>query len=227
MKTIYVVFTRNNTWNAGAKEYAFLCPYTEVVVGSRITSPNYDSPMIVTRITHCSDCFQHGMALKHIVINTINSQRFIGQSASRTVSITIEQAREWYLGNNSALKALALNAYSKSELVLDFSYILRNTNHCTHTFPVPVDSVLRNITYHKLEVIAKHFNGNWKKTTDNKGYFIGKTNSENRGFIVSEGRYAKIMEHNTVAYAGIIYFKSRIDAEKALEILGTDINNLF
>ena len=227
MRTIYVVFTHNNTRKVGTKEYAFLCPYTDVVVGSRITSPNYDSPMLVTRITHCSDCFQNGRAIKQIVISTINSQRFVGQPASRTVSITIEQAREWYRGNNSALKALALNAYSKSELMLDFSYTLRNTDHCTQTFPIPVDSILKNITYHKLEVIAKYFNSNWKKTIDNKGYFIGKTNSENRGFIIGEGEYAKIMEHDTVAHAGIIYFKNREDAEKALEILGANINSLF
>lgn len=227
MRTIYVVFTHNNTRNVGTKEYAFLCPYTEVVVGSRITSPNYDSPMIVTRITHCIDCFQHGMAIKQIVISTINSQRFVGQSASRTVSITIEQARKWYLGNNSALKALALNAYSESELMLDYNYIATHTQRVTTGFLTPVDSVNKIRVHCKLEMVAKYFNGNWKKTTDNKGYFIGKTNSENRGFIVSEGRYANIMEHNTVAYAGIIYFKNRIDVEKALEILGADINILF
>lgn len=149
------------------------------------------------------------------------------ETISRTVSITIEQAREWYFGNNLTLKVLALNAYSESELVLTYNTIANHIQKTPIVFVSPIDSVNKIRVQCKLETIAKYFNDNWKKTTNNKGYFIGKNKSENGGFLMSDGSYVKILEHNTVAYAGIIYFKNRLDAEKAIEILGNDINSLF
>ena len=217
MKTIYVKFEKY--LNQYSKEYAFLYPYTGVAVGSRITSPKYDSPMIVTRITNCSDSFQNGMVIKQIVINTINGQKVVEQSDSRTVSITIEQAREWYHSDNLTLKALALSAYNGDELELDYNYIANHTERVTTGFLTPVDSVDKIRVYCKLEMVAKHFNGDWKKTTDNKGYFISKTSLE-KGIVISEGSYTRIN-------SGTIYFKNRVDAETALEILSADINSLF
>lgn len=67
-----------------------------------------------------------------------------------------------------------------------------------------------------LAVIAKFFNGPWKKTASNTGYFLANTCN---GVVIHQ--------HNTVQYAGIVYFKNQEDAVKAIMILGDRVKNLF
>ena len=70
----------------------------------------------------------------------------------------------------------------------------------------------------KLFVIAKYFNGDWRKTSCNKGYFIGKSS---KGFTTSRdmGNYLGICVHETVMYAGIVYLKDEESAIKAFKML--------
>lgn len=77
-----------------------------------------------------------------------------------------------------------------------------------------------------LAVIAKFFNCYWRKTTNNTGYFLGKYNRGN-GPVVDVCNGVGVYEHNTVQYAGVVYFRTQRDAIKAVKILGDRVKNLF
>lgn len=86
---------------------------------------------------------------------------------------------------------------------------------------------VKKITVHsKLAIVAKYFNGSWKKTTCNTGYFIGNYNSGN-GPVVETLNGVGVYQHNTVQYAGVVYFKNQEDAIKAVKILGESVKDLF
>ena len=85
----------------------------------------------------------------------------------RNIKVTLEQAIEWYNSGNSTLRTLALSAYTENELKLDFKYInsrVHNTRFCAN---VPVGEAAKYNTLVDLAVIAKFFNGSWKKTIGN------------------------------------------------------------
>lgn len=77
-----------------------------------------------------------------------------------------------------------------------------------------------------MAVIAKFFNGSWKKTSNNAGYFLGKYNNGS-GPVVDTRNGIGVYQHNTVQYAGIVYFRNQEDAIKAAKILGDRVKNLF
>lgn len=77
-----------------------------------------------------------------------------------------------------------------------------------------------------MAVIAKFFNGSWKKTASNTGYFLGNYNIGS-GPIISICGDVGVYRHNTVQYAGIVYFRNQEDAIKATKILGDRVKNLF
>lgn len=136
----------------------------------------------------------------------------------RNIKVTLEQAMEWYNSGNRILRTLALGAYTEDELKLSFKYIsskVCNTCFCAN---VPVDEAEKYNTLVDLAVIAKFFNGSWKKTTSNTGYFLANYNS-----VIGPA----IDQHNTVKYAGIVYFRNQEDAIKAAKILGDRVKNLF
>lgn len=136
----------------------------------------------------------------------------------RNIKVTLEQAIEWYNSGNSTLHTLALGAYTEDELKLNFKYIsskVCNTCFCAN---VPVDEAEKYNTLVDLAVIAKFFNGSWKKTTSNTGYFLGNYNN---------GSGVGVYQHNTIQYAGIVYFRSQEDVIKAAKILGDRVKNLF
>lgn len=64
-----------------------------------------------------------------------------------------------------------------------------------------------------LAIIAKFFNGSWKKTTNNTGYFLGNFNN-GCGPIID-------------TCSGVVYFKNQEDAIKAVKILGKRVKSLF
>ena len=83
-----------------------------------------------------------------------------------------------------------------------------------------------------LAVIAKYFNGTWKKTPSNTGYFLGQSSQGfTHGATMVKGleslRNIGIVEHNTVMYPGIVYFKEKVDLIKAVKIMGDKAKNLF
>lgn len=140
---------------------------------------------------------------------------------TRIVKVSIEQARYWFNGNNKALKELALTVYSEQELALSYESIklqLGDNNLTTTCVTVPYEEHDKFDVNAKLSLIAKYFNGDWRKTDCNKGYFIGKSS---KGFTTSRdmGNCLGICVHETVVYAGIVYFKDEESAIKAFKML--------
>lgn len=253
MRTIAVIFTEERvSLNEipSYKKYKFLCNYDIVSLYDMVEDPRYTSKMYVVDITYNTDRVQQGITLKDIYITKVNEevitqpaglvngslvgsdfdidkQRTNNMEEKRNIKVTLEQAMEWYNSGNSTLRTLALSAYTEDELKLNFKYI--NSKVCNTCFcaNVPVNEAEKYNTLVDLAVIAKFFNGSWKKTTGNTGYFIGDLNTKCGGSVIDACNGVGIHQHNTVQYAGIVYFKDWKDAVKAVKILGDRVKNLF
>lgn len=125
----------------------------------------------------------------------------------RNIKVTLEQAMKWYNSGDSTLRTLALSAYTEDELKLDFKYI--NSKVCNTCFcaSIPVDEAEKYNTLANLAVIAKFFNGSWKKTISNTGYFISNCSGCNDAVCTCNG--VDIYQHCSVQHAGVIYFKDK------------------
>lgn len=238
VRTIYVVFTNirlSDPQVRNMKQYKFLCPYDMVQIGDMIEDDRYSQRMQVVGCTQCVNDVQDGIILKTIQPSKINgikvicdwsiNNKQIGNMEARNISVNIEQAREWYNSGNSTLRTLALNAYTESEL-MGYDYIKQLVKREATSVIVPEGEVKKITVHSKLAIVAKYFNGSWKKTTCNTGYFIGNYNSGN-GPVVETLNGVGVYQHNTVQYAGVVYFKNQEDAIKAVKILGESIKDLF
>ena len=238
VRTIYVVFTNirlSDPQVRNMKQYKFLCPYDMVQIGDMIKDDNYSQRMQVVSWTLYADKVQEGIKLKTIQPSKINgikvicdwsiNNKQIGNMEARNISVNIEQAREWYNSGNSTLRTLALNAYTESEL-MGYDYIKQLVKRETTSVIVPEGEVKKITVHSKLAIVAKYFNGSWKKTTSNTGYFLGNY-STSCGPVVNTCNGVGVYQHNMVQYAGVIYFKNQEDAIKAVKILGESIKDLF
>lgn len=236
VRTIYVVFVENVVYDTSRfKKYMFLCSNDNVSVGDIIKDPRYTPFMQVVRITPCSARVQEGITLKDIQIETLNGKPIQGSDfdidkqrnmETRNISITLKQAIEWYNSGNATLRTLALNAYSSDELELNYDLIESNVDQTCGCFNTPMCEQKKFQVLAKLAIIAKYYNRSWKKTTCNTGYFLGNYNSGN-GPVVEALNGVGVYQHNTVQYAGVVYFKTQEDAIKAVKILGDEVKELF
>lgn len=213
----------------------FLCPYETIKIGDMIEDDRYSTRMYVVKCTECSDLIQQGYKLKVIQPSKVNGISFkadyynnnkqIGNMEARNISVTLEQAREWYNSGNSTLRTLALNAYTESEL-MGYDYIKQLVKREATSVIVPEGEVKKINVYSRLAIVAKYFNGSWNKTTRNTGYFLGNY-STSCGPVVDTCNGVGVYQHNMVQYAGVIYFKNQEDAIKAVKILGESVKDLF
>ena len=139
---------------------------------------------------------------------------------TRNISVTLEQARKWYNSGNTTLRELALNAYTKDELELDYNSIDREVDQICTCVCIPKCEGKKFQVLAKLATIAKYYNKDWKKTACNTGYFIGNYNNGNSPAI-------DIYTNSSAQYTGVVYFKNYKDAAKALKILGNEVKELF
>lgn len=248
MRTIIVVFTdRKVSLNkvSSYKKYKFLCNYDTVSIYDIIEDPRYPSKMMVVGFTYDTDRVQQGRTLKDIYIIKVNGQ-VINQPAElikcslaesnkqkinnmeekRSIKVTFEEAVEWYNSGNNTLHKLALSAYTEDELKLSLKYICSKVPSTCFYVSVPDNEAVKYNTLTDLAIIAKFFNDSWKKTTDNTGYFIG-CSSDGCGPIVATYNGVRVYQHNIVKYAGVVYFKNKEDAIKAIKILGNRVKDLF
>ena len=244
MRTIIVIFTeRKLSLNEMVpyKRYKFLCNYDTISLYDMVEDPRYTGKMMVVGFTCDTDRVQQGIRLKDIYITKVNGQ-VINQPAGlvngslagsdfdmeekRNIKVTLEQAMEWYNSGNSTLRTLALSAYTEDELKFNLKYI--NSKVCNTCFcaSVPADEAEKYNTLADLAIIAKFFNGSWKKTTNNTGYFLGNFNA-GCGPVVDTCNGVGVYQHNTVQYTGVVYFKNQEDAIKAVKILGKRVKSLF
>ena len=236
VRTIYIVFVENKVYNTShLKQYMFLCSNDNVKVGDIIKDPRYSPFMQVVETTLCSARVQGGFTLKDIQIETLNGRYIQGSDfdidkqrnmETRNISITLEQAIEWYNSGNATLRTLALNAYTSDELELNYDFIASRVDQAYGQCITPMCEHNKFQVLAKLAIIAKYYNKNWKKTTYNTGYFIGNYKSGN-GPVVEILNDVGVYQHTTVQYAGVVYFKSSEDAVKAVKILGDEVKELF
>lgn len=237
VRTIYVVFVENVVYDTSRfKKYMFLCSNDNVSVGDIIKDPRYTPFMQVVRITPCSARVQEGFTLRDIQIETLNGKYVQGSDfdidkqrnnmETRNISITLKQAIEWYNSGNATLRTLALNAYTSDELELNYNLIESRSNLICECLAIPTCEQKKFRVLAKLNIIAKYYNGNWKKTTCNSGYFLGNYNNGN-GPVVDVLHGVGVYRHDTVQYAGVVYFKTQEDAIKAVKILGDEVEELF
>lgn len=252
MRTIIVIFTERKVSPneiPSYKKYKFLCNYDTVSLYDMVEDPRYTGKMMVVEFTHDTDRVQQGITLRDIYITKVNGQvinqpaglvngslvgsdfdidkqRTDNMEEERNIKVTLEQAIEWYNGDNNTLRALALIAYTEDELKFNFKYI--NSKVCSTCFcaNVPANEAEKYNTLADLAIIAKFFNGSWKKTTSNTGYFLGNYNNGN-GPVADICNGVGAYKHSTVQYAGIVYFKNLEDVIKAVKILGNRVKNLF
>lgn len=252
MRTIIVIFTDRRISldeKSSYKRHKFLCNYDTVSLYDMVEDPRYNTNMMVVGFTCNTNRVQQGITLKDIYITKVNGQvinqpaglvngslvgsdfdidkqRTNNMEEKRNIKVTLKQAMEWYNSDNRILRTLALIAYTEDELKLNFKYI--NSKVCNTCFcaNVPVDEAEKYNTLVDLAVIAKFFNGSWKKTTGNTGYFLSNYNNA-IGPAIDICNGVGIYQHNTVQYAGIVYFRNQEDAIKAAKILGDRVKNLF
>lgn len=226
VRTIYVVFVENKVYDTShLKQYMFLCSNDSVKVGDIIKDPRYTPFMQVVKTTPCSARVQEGFTLKDIQIETLNGRYILtltrkeNNMKKRNISITLEQAMEWYNSGIATLRTLALSAYTSDELELNYSLIESKVDQTCGCFQYPMHEQKKFQVLAKLAIIAKYYNKGWKKTSYNTGYFLSNYISENE-FVIS------IYQHNSM-YAGIVYFRNKEDAVKAIRILGDEVKELF
>lgn len=137
----------------------------------------------------------------------------------RNISISLEKAREWYEGRNITLKQLALEAYSEEELKKEITYsdILNKLWRSDKlvTSQICISNIIKsNIgkirVLNKLYTIAIYFNGDWTPSYLEDKYYIGKC-----------GNHLQVL-YNIHIFSSVPYFKSKEDAQKALEMLSSD-----
>ena len=247
VRTIYVVYTNQKLSNSqlrGMKQYMFLCPYDIIQAGDMIEDNRYSTPMQVVSWNRNTAQVQNGITLKVIEPSRLNGLKVMctlpingsdfdidkqrNNMEARNISVTLEQAREWYNSGNTTLRTLALNAYAESELV-GYDYMKSCVNKDTVSLTIPHGDGGKILTNGKLAIIAKYLNGSWEMGAGKTGYFIGKSSMGGSAVIaqVDLTHGIAIYEHKTVQYAGIVYFKNAEDAKKAAKMLGADIRYLF
>lgn len=141
----------------------------------------------------------------------------------RNVKITIQQAANWYSSNNDTLKALALSAFSRDEIII---YCIK-TQSKTVSLDLPLGQIDKFKTLAQLSVLASYFN---KLTKIEKGtkYFLGKNDEVNHSIVTELFDNIYIYKHINVKYAGIVYFNSEEAIKKAVSMIGEDkIKRLF
>lgn len=212
----------------GFKKYRFIC-YCLVKVGDIIVSPDYNSRMIVTAIYPKDERTVHnGIPLKVIVIDTLNGEKISSVQPNKTeemtekrnLSVSLEEAREWYRSNNSTLKKLALTAYSEEELEPGYEAIVlgaKNFMGCTCIeHPTTYGKTLQALN--KLNNLAYVFNGGWQKPIGAEGFFIAPWTSVSTGITQYTTGNWSVLSHSNVTYPGIVYFRRKDDAIKAMKI---------
>ena len=255
MRLCTIIFPE--TSSSRIKEYTFKIPKMLCVrVGDILRNPNYgNAPMKVIRVFDYpvkAYNVYNGHLLKELLpcetsIETpstrFNNNQTSNNMEKRNITVSLEEAREWYNGENQILRKLALQAYTEKELSepQNFNEVLESlgvqslnlnmklggkdalsTVKLSNGIGIEIGSAL---TLHmKLALIAKYFNGTWKPEMDKTKYFLGRTpysydvpNSAK----LDNGYYIGI--HARVKCPGIVYFQKEEDVRKAYEMLKDEL----
>ena len=245
MRLCTIIFPE--TSSSRIKEYTFKIPKMLYIrEGDILRNTNYqNSPMKVVRVFDYPVGIYNiynGHLLKELLpcetsIET-PSTRFNNNQTSnmekRNITVSLEEAREWYNGESQILRKLALQAYTEKELSepQTFRDVLKSLGIQSLNVGMKVNGkevssveMGNELTTHiKLMFIAKYFNGTWKPEMDKTKYFLGRTpysydvpNSAK----LNNGYYIGI--HARVKCPGIVYFQKEEDVRKAYEMLKDEL----
>lgn len=245
MRLCTIIFPE--TSSSRIKEYTFKIPkMLYVKEGDILRNTNYqNSPMKVVRVFDYPVGvynIYNGHLLKELLpcetsIET-PSTRFNNNQTSnmekRNITVSLEEAREWYNGENQILRKLALQAYTEKELSepQNFREVLKSLGIQSLNIGMKVNGkevssveIGNELAIHiKLMFIAKYFNGTWKPEMDKTKYFLGRTpysydvpNSAK----LDNGYYIGI--HARVKCPGIVYFQKEEDVRKAYQMIKDEL----
>ena len=244
MRLCTIIFPE--TSSSRIKEYTFKIPKMPYVEeGDILRNPHYqNAPMKVVRVFDYNVGaynIYNGYLLKELLPDDtqidrpskINNQTS-NNMEKRNITVSLEEAREWYNSENQILRKLALQAYTEKELnePQNFREVLKSLGIQSFNIGMKVNGkevssveMGNELAIHiKLMFIAKYFNGTWKPEMDKTKYFLGRTpysydipNSAK----LNNGYYIGI--HARVKCPGIVYFQKEEDVRKAYEMLKDEL----
>ena len=222
------------------KEYTFKIPkMLYVKEGDILRNTNYqNSPMKVVRVFDYpvgAYNVYNGHLLKELLpcetsIETpstrFNNNQTNNNMEKRNITVSLEEARSWYNGENQILRKLALQAYTEAELSepQNFKEVLESLGVQSLNVGMKVNGkevssveIGNELATHiRLMFIAKYFNGTWNPEMDKTKYFLGRTPYSYdlpNGVKLDNGYYIGI--HARVKCPGIVYFQKEEDVRKA------------
>lgn len=245
MKLCTIIFPE--TSSSRIKEYTFKIPKMPYVEeGDILRNPHYqNAPMKVIRVFDYNVGaynVYNGHLLKELLPDDteiespsarFNNNQTNNNMEKRNITISLEEARNWYNGKDQTLRKLALQAYTEKELSepQTFRDVLKalgiqslNIGMKVNGKEVSSVEMGNELAIHiKLMFIAKYFNGTWKPEMDKK-YFLAKIPSSYvlpNSIKLDNGYY--IGTHETVLYPGIVYFQKEEYVRKAYEMLKDEL----
>lgn len=228
------------------KEYAFLTALDTIKEGARVKDKRYDKPFTVKRTDFHFSTTYNGYPLKWITSGTIEwivtpSTRFNKEKnkmEKRNISISFEQAREWYHNDCGILRRLALQAFTEEELdePITFDEVLLkmrinsvtvemlHTNKCCSE---SLEKMRKKAMVHiKLKIVAEYLNKGWKPQGKGRRFFIAQGTSYSPSAVDLENGFY-VNSHETVRYPGVVYFRTQEDAIKAFNMLKDELTVLY
>ena len=256
MRLCTVVFPESSS--SRTKEYTFKIPKMPYVrEGDILRNINYgDAPMKVVRVFDYFDYpvnnVYNGYILKELLpfetkiespSSRFNNNQTNNNMKERNITVSLEEARNWYNGEDQTLRKLALQAYTEKELnepqslkeVLEslgvqslYLNIKLSGKDASSSMKLSKEigvEIGSELTFHmKLALIAKYFNGTWRPDMKQTKYFLARTHHsyDLPNSIKLDNDYC-IGTHERVMYPGIVYFQKQENVKKAYEMLKDEL----
>ena len=247
MRLCTIIFPESSS--SRTKEYTFKIPKMFYVrEGDVLRNPNYgNAPMKVVRVFDYPVGVYNtynGFILKELLpidtqITRFNNNQTNNNMEKRNITVSLEEARNWYNGKDQTLRKLALQAYTEKELsepqnlkevleALGVKSLKLNMKlggeDASSAMKLSKELGIEiggELTLHmKLAFIARYFNGTWKPDMKQTKYFLARTHHsyDLPNSIKLDNDYC-IGTHERVMYPGIVYFQKQEDVRKAYEML--------
>lgn len=246
MKLCTIIFPE--TSSSRIKEYTFKIPKMPYVEeGDILRNPHYqNAPMKVIRVFDYNVGaynIYNGHLLKELLPDDteiespstrFNNNQTNNNMEKRNITISLEEARNWYNGENQILRKLALQAYTEKELSepQTFRDVLKalgiqslNVGMKVNGKEVSSVEIGNELAIHiKLMFIAKYFNGTWKPEINKTKYFLARTHySYDIPYSIKLDTGFGIGAHEKVMYPGIVYFQKQEDVRKAYQMIKDEL----
>ena len=238
MRLCTIIFPE--TSSSRIKEYTFKIPHMPYVEeGDILRNPHYqNAPMKVVRVFDYNVGaynVYNGYLLKELLPDDTQVDRLSkinnNNMEKRNITVSLEEARNWYNGENQTLRKLALQAYTEKELSepQNFREVLESLGIQSVNIGMKVNGkevsgaeIGNELAIHiKLMFIAKYFNGTWKPEINKTKYFLAMCTDLPCSIRLDNNFCIGTPER--VMYPGIVYFQKQEDVRKAYEMLKDEL----